>query len=189
MATEPESDITRLILDDHDRFRRDFAALDDLQVGGAVDELRQAWAPLAALLDVHAAAEEKIFYPHLLRRGGDEAPEETLDAVGDHNDIRDAVAAAAEHEVGSEAWWAAVGQARAANTEHMGEEEDEALADFRRHADQALRAELGRRFLDFKREHAGGADLDVENVDPQRYVAQHSPAPSDGSLGIGSLQF
>ncbi|MGQ0846684.1 MAG: hemerythrin domain-containing protein [Sporichthyaceae bacterium] len=187
METDPDIDITRLILDDHDRFRRAFAALDDLQVGGAAEELRRAWAPLASLLDVHAAAEEEVFYPHLLRRGGDEAPEETLDAVGDHNEIRDAVEDASRHEVGSAAWWASVGRARAANTEHMGEEEDEALADFRRHADLPLRTELGQRFLAFKRRHAGGADLDVSNTDPQDYVEAHTPAPRDGSLGIGSL--
>lgn len=35
------------------------------------DQLHAIWEPLAALLEVHAAAEEAIFYPQLLRRGED----------------------------------------------------------------------------------------------------------------------
>ncbi|HZE01285.1 MAG TPA: hemerythrin domain-containing protein, partial [Pseudonocardiaceae bacterium] len=62
------SDITQLILDDHETFRREFAALDDAD---APEQLREIWEPLANLLEVHAAAEEAIFYPKLLRRGDD----------------------------------------------------------------------------------------------------------------------
>ncbi|MFC7658208.1 hemerythrin domain-containing protein [Pseudonocardia benzenivorans] len=92
------------------------------------------WQPLADHLDVHAVAEEEIFYPQLLRRGGDDAEDETLDAIGDHNDIRDGVHAAARHPIGTDAWWDAVQQARDANDEHMAEEENEGLPDFRLHA-------------------------------------------------------
>lgn len=182
-------DITSLILDDHDWFRRQFARLDDLT---DADELAKVWQPLADLLDVHAAAEEEIFYPHLLRRG-DDAEDETLDAIGDHNDIRDAVMAAAQHPPGSQAWLTAVRQAREANSEHMAEEEDDGLADFRRHAGPALRDELGRKFLEFKKQHKGGRDLEVTDLDPQAYVEEieaeiGNAAPADGSLGIGSLK-
>ncbi|OZM71798.1 cation-binding protein [Amycolatopsis antarctica] len=183
------ADITSLILDDHDWFRRQFAALDDLTDPG---ELAAVWRPLADLLDVHAAAEESVFYPELIRRGED-AEDETLDAVGDHNDIRGGAHDADLHPVGSAAWHAAVRRAREANSEHMAEEEDDALADFRRHADPGLREELGRRFLAFKEEHAGTRGLDVGDVDPERYVreveAEQGTAPSaDSSLGIGSLK-
>jgi hypothetical protein len=179
------ADITSLILDDHDWFRRQFARLDDLTDPG---ELREVWQPLADLLDVHARAEEEIFYPHLLRRGED-AEEETLDAIGDHNDIRDGVHEAALHPVGSSDWLAAVRKARMANSEHMAEEEDEGLADFRRHADPGLREELGRRFTAFKQQHEGARDLDVSDIDPQEYVEEERGArPADDSLGIGSLK-
>src|SRR4051812_28103904 len=107
------ADITSLILDDHERFRRDFAALDDLS---EPDELVKVWGPLADLLEVHASAEEAIFYPELIRRGSD-AEEETLDAANDHNDIRDGVRDAAAHPVGSPSWHAAVRRARVANSE------------------------------------------------------------------------
>ncbi|MEV6647959.1 hemerythrin domain-containing protein [Amycolatopsis sp. NPDC051371] len=179
------ADITSLILDDHDWFRRQFARLDDLTDPA---ELAKVWQPLADLLDVHARAEEEIFYPHLLRRGED-AEEETLDAIGDHNDIRDGVHEAALHPVGSTAWHAAVRQARTANSEHMAEEEDDGLADFRRHADPGLREELGRRFAEFKRQHEGARDLDVSDLDPREYVEEElGDRPADASLGIGSLK-
>src|SRR4051812_4447206 len=70
------ADITALILDDHDTFRRGFAALDVL-AGPDTDaekleaELMAVWGPLADLLDVHAVAEEQIFYPNLLRKGAE----------------------------------------------------------------------------------------------------------------------
>jgi hypothetical protein len=187
------TDITALILADHDTFRRGFAALDEAQSpdtdpATAPARLAEIWTPLADLLDVHAVAEERIFYPRLLRAGdADDAVDETLDAVGDHNDIRDAVHAAARHRPGSAPWWDEVNKARAANTEHMAEEEDEALADFRRHTTRAQRADLGRQFAEFKQSHSA-RDLDTSDQDPQRYVAEHRPGPPDASLGIGSLR-
>ncbi|MGQ0774776.1 MAG: hypothetical protein ACT4NY_10225 [Pseudonocardiales bacterium] len=57
-STKPgvTADITQLILDDHETFRREFAALDDAD---KPEQLRAIWEPLAALLDVHAVAEEE----------------------------------------------------------------------------------------------------------------------------------
>lgn len=174
------ADITSLILDDHDWFRRQFARMDDLNDSA---DLAKVWQPLADLLDVHARAEEEIFYPHLLRRGED-AEEETLDAIGDHNDIRDGVHEAALHPVGSSEWLAAVHKARMANSEHMAEEEDEGLADFRRNAEPALREELGRKFTEFKQMHEGARDLDVSDIEPRKYVdeieAEIGERPADG---------
>jgi hypothetical protein len=187
------ADITALILDDHDTFRRGFAALDtaqspDADPASAEQRLAEIWAPLADLLDLHAVAEEQIFYPMLLRMGDEgEAVDETVDALGDHNDIRDAVHATAALRPGSDAWWEAVNRARAANTEHMAEEEDEALADFRRNTTDAQRIELGRQFAEFKSTHSV-RDIDTSDQDPERYVAEHQPGPPDVSLGIGSLR-
>ncbi len=179
LDTDPE-DITALILDDHDTFRRGFAALDDLEGPEADSDdlparLAEIWNPLADLLDVHAVAEEEIFYPALLRKGDEgDAVDETLDAVGDHNDIRDPVRDAAKHRPGSPEWWDAVGRAREANTHHMGEEEDEAMPDFRRNTTRAQRVELGRRFAEFRASHSA-RDLDTSNQDPQDYVEEHLP--------------
>jgi Hemerythrin HHE cation binding domain len=170
------ADITQLILDDHETFRREFAALDDTH---DPEELKAIWEPLATLLDVHAVAEEAIFYPQLLRRG-DDAEDETLDAIGDHNDIRDGVHEADRHPVGSPQWWDGVRQVRSANSDHMAEEEDDALPDFRRNAPLSLREELGRQFLEFKAEHSGGRNLDASNKDPQGYVSEIQAQLSSG---------
>ena len=123
-----------LILNDHDWFREQFAKLDELQAQSPVNQhaLMRVWRPLADKLDVHALIEEKIFYPQLLKRGGDDAEGETLDAIGDHNDIRDGVRDANAAAPATDEWWAAVGRTRLANDDHMAEEEREGLADFRR---------------------------------------------------------
>ena len=105
-------DITQLILDDHREQRRLFAMLQEIGRNEA-DALGAVWGRLAKLLDLHAAAEERLFYPALLELGrgpsGDGTPvAETEDAIHDHNDIRDAVAAVDGHAVGSAGWFAAV---------------------------------------------------------------------------------
>lgn len=188
------ADITMLILDDHDWFREQFAKLDDLQAQTPVDQraLERVWRPLADKLDVHAYIEEKIFYPQLLTRGGDDAEGETLDAIGDHNDIRDGVRDVHAAGMATDEWWAAVGRTRVANDDHMAEEEREGLADFRRHAPIGLREALGRQYREFMDQHPTTRGLKIEDRDPEKYVdAQQGgarPARTDYSLGIGSLK-
>jgi hypothetical protein len=164
-------DITELILDDHHAFRVGFARLDDARTPEA---MHAVWQSLALHLEIHAEAEELILYPHLLRRGGDEAKEETDDAIRDHNKIRDAIAEANRHPVGADAWWTAVWDTRRENTEHLAEEEDEALPDFRRHASAELRTELGERWLTFYGEHPSGKGLTFVDKDPKAYITEHS---------------
>jgi hypothetical protein len=45
------------------------------------------------------------------------------DAIGDHNEIRDAVAEVARHSAGSDGWYAAVAGPNRANGDHMAEED------------------------------------------------------------------
>ena len=163
-------DITALILDDHAAFRRAFARLDD---AAGVDEQRAIWEPLALHLEIHAEAEEQILYPHLVKHGGDDAEEETEDAIRDHNKIRDAITESRNHEIGSQSWWAAVWRARRENTEHLGEEEDEALPDFRRHATTQLRADLGVQWLAFYAEHPAGKGLKFRDKDPEKFIKEN----------------
>jgi hypothetical protein len=164
-------DITALILDDHASFRRAFARLDDARDSA---ELAAVWEPLALHLELHAEAEERILYPHLLRRGGSDATDETADAIRDHNKIRDAIAAAREFQVGSRDWWDAVRRARRENSEHLAEEEDEGLPDFRHHASDALRADLARQWITFYGEHPDAKGLALEDKDPREYLADNS---------------
>ena len=189
------ADITMLILNDHNWFRQQFARLDYLQARSPASAaaLEKVWRPLADKLDVHALIEEKIFYPQLLQRGVDDPEGETLDAIGDHNDIRDGVRDANAAEVGSQEWWAAVGRAREANDEHMGEEEREGLSDFRRHAPIGLREALGRQYSEFMAAHPTTEGLAIVDRDPQAYVdaggdPATKPKPKDTSLRIGSLK-
>lgn len=164
-------DIADLVLEDHHRQRRMFAVLDDIDRSDT-ERLAAVWGDLADFLEVHAAAEEAVLYPDVLKLSDPDA-EETKDAIGDHNDIRDAVRRAAAAEVGSDEWWEAVGDARAANTEHMGEEEDEVLPHFRAKASLELRGELGLAFEAAKTARQAPS-LDDGDKDPQEYVAEQT---------------
>jgi hypothetical protein len=167
------ADVTALIMDDHEWFRRQFASLDDARTA---EELAAVWQPLAQRLETHAQAEETIFYPALLRSGEPDGPatDETTDAISDHNKIRDAIAEAGRHEVGSPPWFEAVGRARSENSEHLAEEEDEGLPDFRKHASFELRQRLGQLWQQFYAAHADARSISTADVDPQEYLDQHT---------------
>jgi hypothetical protein len=167
-------DITELILSDHHEQRRIFAMLDDVDASDT-QTLGALWRRLSTMLEVHAEGEERYFYPELLKLGqrlhDDSEVEETEDAIGDHNDIRDGVLEAARHAVGSEGWWKGVNAAREANDEHMGEEEHEGLADFRRHVDLDTRHAIAVKFATFEAANVDG--VPVVDKDPQEYVEQN----------------
>jgi len=189
------TDITDQILAHHEWFREQFVRLDDAKAASPAnpDALRAVWDPLATKLDLHAIAEEEIFYPQLLRRGTEDPEEATLDAIGDHNDIRDGVHAAETHTVGTPEWWTAVAAAREANDEHMAEEEREGIADFRANAPAGLREALGRQFARFFEQHPTTDGVNVSDKNPERYVETierdiAQTRTGDGSLGIGSLK-
>jgi len=148
-------------------FRRMFAALDDAQP----QQLAALWKPLADLLEVHAAAEEAIFYPSLLKHGSEAKPE-TKDAIKDHNKIRDAVRDANAATPGEDDWWKAVRKALDENSDHMAEEEREGLPDFRRNASKELRDELGALFAQFHAEHPH-ASMATPAVKPPPTLALH----------------
>jgi hypothetical protein len=186
-------DITQLILDDHHEQRRLFAILEQID-RGKVAVLAAVWDRLASFLELHAAAEEEIFYPELLKVGlaanrGTGVEEETLDAIGDHNDIRDAVADVARHQVGTDAWYAAVAAANLANSDHMGEEEREGLTDFRRLAGLQRRHDLAVAFAAYEaRNFAGVTPVDKDPAGYIRGVEEDLSSSSTGSLSIGSLK-
>jgi hypothetical protein len=187
-------DITQLILDDHHEQRRRFAMLEQIEPSNT-RALADVWARLAVFLEVHAAAEEEIFYPQLLRlaigpRPVTSAEPETLDAIHDHNEIRDTIAAVTGHPVGSPGWHDAIAAVNLANGDHMAEEEREGLTDFRRRISLQLRHELAVAFAEFEaRNFAGVRPVDR---DPEAYVRQFEHAagagPRPSSLGIGDLK-
>lgn len=186
-------DITDLILDDHHEMRRQFAILEQIGSGDTA-ALSAVWGRLAAFLDLHAEAEEEIFYPALLQVGRSGAraagvEEETLDAIGDHNEIRDAVAAVARHQAGTDDWYKAVAAANLANSEHIAEEEREGLTAFRRLASLQRRHDLAVAFAAFEARHFAG--VPAVDKDPEAYVEETERSlepPPPGSLSIGSLK-
>jgi hypothetical protein len=169
-------DITEIILTQHHDQRRQFALLDEIPADDT-ETLGAVWRRLAAFLEVHAEAEERYFYPAVLRLGhgapgSDDGPEEeTEDAIKDHNEIRDAVRDADRHPVGSDEWWAAVRKAREENSDHMAEEEREDLADFRRHADLRTRHDIAVQFVSYEARHWAG--IEPVDKDPEEYLEQH----------------
>jgi hypothetical protein len=164
------ADITDLIFEDHEWFRRQFLYLDEAK---GAEELTAIWEPLATRLDTHAEAEETIFYPQLLRKA-DDAVEETEDAIHDHNAIRDAISEARRHPVGSAEWFEAVGRCREENGEHLDEEEREGLPDFRKSASVELRHELAMQWLRFYYEHPLGKGIDTSDRDAEAYIAENT---------------
>jgi hypothetical protein len=156
-------EITALVLAEHEVFRREFAALEDLPAA----ELPAAWEALHAKLEVHAVAEEQLFYPLLAQEADGE--QETAEGVHDHNEIRHAAAAVGEQEVGSDPWWEAVRTTRQVNADHMAEEEVDFFPPFKEAVDDEQREALGMRWLAFHDDHEqaeglSGADAEVAEV-------------------------
>jgi hypothetical protein len=172
--TEASTDLTDLILFEHGEFRTRFANLWVMRGEGNAVARADAWRVLAALLEVHAQAEEDILYPVLLKRGGDQAPAETADAIGDHNQIRDAIKLAALVASGTDFWWAALHACRRANDEHLAEEERDVIPDFRLHTDATLRWELGARWQTFHSTHRAAHGISGDDVDPAAFVTANS---------------
>ena len=170
-------DITQLIVDDHVEQRRLFALIEQI---GANDRhaLQGVWTRLRVLLDTHALAEERFFYPELLKIGrgadGESAAGETRDAIKDHNEIRDTAANVDLTELASKKWFEAVADCNKANADHMQEEERQGLTDFRRHGDLALRHRLGVQFLQFESAHLTGDGVMPVDRDVDAYVLENS---------------
>lgn len=171
-------DITQLILDEHAQQRQLFALIDEIDPSDT-PALGAVWNRLRALLDAHAEAEERLFYPRLMQVGegandAKDAEDATEDAIEDHNDIRDTAAAVAKEQVGSDAWFEAVGKCNKANGDHMAEEERQGLTDFRRHASLEERHALGVRFAAFEAQHLQG--VEPVDKDPKQWVKDHARA-------------
>ncbi len=175
-------DVTELVLEDHQILRQRFAALDDAQDMADAAQRKEAltvlWSDLADLLEVHAQCEEEVFYPQLLRKQTEDGEDETEDAIDDHNKIRDAVRDAGRYDVASDDWWSAVGKARTENSKHIGEEEREALPDFRHASTLEQRQQLAIAWMRWRSEHLRTKDIDEKDKDVQEYLEENSPDES-----------
>lgn len=188
-------DICQVIQQQHDEQRTMFAVLEEWPRQDLAG-LAALWERLAILLETHAEAEELYFYPELLALGtggadADSASEEVEDAIGDHNEIRDGIRAAAGATAGTQAWWTAVIDTNVANSKHMGEEERQDLADFRQQASLQLRHDIAVQFHRYMALKAADG-ITPKDKDPQDYVqdrqdtkvteGDRSPGPTEPSF-------
>lgn len=184
-------DITDVIQHQHNEQRRMFAALEEWPRDDH-EGLAAVWKRLAILLETHAEAEERYFYPELLRLGtggadAESVEEEVEDAVHDHNEIRAAVRRVDEAKTGSDEWWTAVVDANVHNSDHMGEEERQDLADFRQQATLELRHEIAVSFLRYESLKAATGIPSVDK-DPDDYIDEHrTDTPSETAERAAAL--
>lgn len=167
-------DIVDCILADHDRQRRMFAALDEAR--DDPDAAGKIFERLKNFLEAHAVAEEKYFYPELLKKGdgavdSDSAADTTEDAIDDHNKIARAAEKAMKAKVGTDEWWEAVDETNLQNSKHMAEEERQGLTDFRRSVALNARVKLAVQYLAFESEHSG--HFERKERDPETYIAKN----------------
>lgn len=184
-------DITDVILEQHNQQRRSFAALEEWPRDDH-EGLVAMWSQLEILLELHAEAEEKYFYPELVKigTGGADAEsnaEQIEDALHDHNLLRDAIARVREAEVASDEWWEAVTQANIVNSDHMGEEERQDLADFRQQASLELRHQIA---IEFLRHIAArwNTHLNLDNRDPDEFIARAKKAGPSAAAQAAAAQ-
>lgn len=171
-------DIAEVILKDHQEQRYLFSLLEQMGRASTAD-LAAIWGRLSNFLEVHARAEELHFYPTLLRQGQGEggmpdAKSETRDAIDDHNEIRNAIAKVAPHAVASEAWFEAIAAVNKANSDHMGEEERQGLADFRRTVSLVDRHALAIDFIVYEVKHLDG--IVARDIDTDAYIVHPAAA-------------
>ncbi len=172
-------DITETIAHQHEQQRRMFGQLEEWPRGDQ-EGLAAMWTRLAILLEIHADAEERYFYPELLKLGtggadAESVDEEVEDAVKDHNELRGAIRKVSRCRTGSPAWWTAVTDANVYNSNHMAEEERQDLADFRQQATLELRHEIAIAFLRHEALHAA-TGIPPKDKNPERYVATRRKA-------------
>jgi hypothetical protein len=115
---------------------------------GCAPELAATWDTLAALIDLHMAADEAVCGPAIYGTGppGLDIAREARDA---HEDIREIIRETNRYPPGSALWWALATAALGAWTRHLHREVYGPLADCRRRASPALRARLGRQWRVF----------------------------------------
>lgn len=165
-------DITEVILKDHQEQRYLFSVIEQIDKA-STEQLSAIWQRLSCLLEVHARAEELFLYPSLLRHGQGEggmpdARSETKDAIHDHNEIRDAIAKVSAHQVGALDWFDAINEVNKVNSDHMGEEERQGLADARRTLTLTARDALALQFIVFEAKNING--VTPHDIDPETYV-------------------
>jgi hemerythrin superfamily protein len=136
------TDIVDLVLKDH----LEIAALfDELEGTTELHEQADVFARVRALLEEHSVAEEEVLYPRV-KKEAIKGKEEVVNALAEHDEIRESMKEVGEHEPGTELFRLAVAQLVATTKHHVGVEETELLPDFVAHSEPSEREELGEKF-------------------------------------------
>ena len=186
-------DIIELIFDDHEWFRRQFAALDELKARRRVDitAVEAVWTRWRNAWICTLQPKRKSSIPSFSASARRTPRKKPSTRSGTTTTSATVSEPRRDTPILSEEWWAEVGRTRRANDEHMAEEEREGLADFRT-APAELRESLGRRFAEYFLVHRSTKDVDTSDKDPQEYVREVEEEldedSSAGSLRIGSLK-
>ena len=134
------------------------------------------WTRLEILLETHAEAEEKYFYPELLRSAPvarTPSPSTRRSRTPSRTTTTSASRCARSGAAapGRTTWWTAVIDANVHNSDHMGEEERQDLADFRQRASLELRHEIAVQFLRYEAVRAAEG-ITPRDKDPEAYVEE-----------------
>ncbi len=111
-----------LLKKDHKKVSDLFAKLDETTERG-VKTREELFAQLKQELDVHARIEEQIFYPAI--KEAKETHEITLEAIEEHNVVKQLLAELEQLPVSEETWTAKLTVLKENVEHHVEEEEDE----------------------------------------------------------------
>src|SRR6185437_1611926 len=114
-------DLFQLIRQDHQKAKRLFERLSE--TAGGTQSRPRLFAELKHELELHAEVEEKYFYPAL--QGRDEAKDLIQEALEEHGDVKEALAALDHGDNESDAWAERLDELREDVEHHVEEEETE----------------------------------------------------------------
>lgn len=114
-------DLFQLIRHDHQKAKRLFERL--AETAGGTQSRPRLFAELKHELELHAEVEEKYFYPAL--QGHDEAKDLIREALEEHSDVKEALAALDQGDNESDSWADRLDELREDVEHHVEEEETE----------------------------------------------------------------
>ncbi len=143
--TAAESDIVRLIMEDHKPLKKLIRTLKDSEA--AIEERMEAYAEFAPLLVNHAKSEEQSLY--VAMKKVDDLRCEALEGDVEHG-LADQLVEEIRRTEDEDLWSAKVKVLAELVEHHIQEEEDELLPDYRQNSDPAERMKVGQEFLRLK---------------------------------------
>lgn len=143
-----------LLKKDHKKVSELFKQLDET-TERAVKTREELFGKLKQELDIHARIEETIFYPAI--KEAEETHEITLEAIEEHNVVKQLLSELESMPVDDERWTAKLTVLKENVEHHVEEEENEMFKDARKVLSDEEVQELGARMETAKQEQKGAA--------------------------------